>query len=496
MYASTEAVTPQRSSDGLVNLQSSRAVVGCSERLPLITPDSILNYLGFGSFQVLAFLLVGLTLFAYGFDGSVLIFIGPSVQEQWNLTTVQYSILPATTAVPNIIGALLFSFISDRYGRVWPFALVLTLCGVFSIASAFANSFALLIVLRDLVSFSIGGIPVTVIPTLMEFLPVRNRAKAVVLTYVIANIGMCVACGLTWWLVPTFSSRGWRYFIIAGAIPALMAALFRLLFIFESPRYLVAMERYELAWNVFKTIARFNKKSLTDFTSREEFVPQFTTAKPKDRLNPRFAFKEIIAMFRPSLYLRTTLALSVVIMAESCGYLGASVFLPDFLNGLPGVNTYFTLLVSLAAQIPGQLLMSIVVEWPKIGRLNSLRIFSVMTALFYFLLALVQTVVSIPVLLVLLYFSSAPILSLIYAYISEIYPTRIRSFSTAYFYILQAIAYATGSSLGAYASVARSPWLFPAIWAGIFAVQFLAALVLNYESYGKNLTDVTMSRNR
>ena len=153
-------------------------------------------------------------------------------------------------------------------------------------------------------------------------------------------------------------------------------------------------------------------------------------------------------------------------------------------------NLYFTILVVFAAQILGILLMSIIVEWPCMGRLNSLRLFAALSSLFFLLLTFIQTQVSIPVLLVLIYFSIAPIATLLYTYISETYPTNIRALTTAFFYSLQSLCGCILPFVSAYTVESKeSHWLYPAFWAGIFALQFVLALVLKYEPYAKKLTD-------
>jgi Na+/melibiose symporter-like transporter len=161
-----------------------------------ITADDVLNFVGFGPFQVIAVFLAGFTYFAYGVDASIFIYIGDNVRAQWNITGTEYAALPASTCFPNVVGAFLFSYLTDRFGRVWPYAICMIWIGVFSIVSAFANSFPLLVVLRCGASLGIGAVAGLTFPTLIEFLPVQNRGKASILNGVIGITGLCVSCGL------------------------------------------------------------------------------------------------------------------------------------------------------------------------------------------------------------------------------------------------------------------------------------------------------------
>ena len=459
----------------------------CNEPTRKLSPDDILDFIGFGRFQVVALLLAGFTFFVYACDVSTFIFVGPKFQETWNLTQLEYAILPAVVNFPNLIGSVIVSFISDRYGRVWPYALDLTWVSVFATASAFAPSYPVFIVLRGLNSIGIGGIIVLTFPTFVEYMPVRNRAKVTVLVALVAALGLCVCCGLAWWLIPTYPRHGWRYFVLAVAIPALPVALFRVLFHFESPRFLVAKQNVEKAWIVFSRMAWINGKDLSLFLSKEEAMACLCLAEGQQ--NHSTSILQLLQIFKRT-FLRTTICLIILISAITFGYRGATLFLPEFLMEFRQTNLYLTILVVFAAQILGILLMSIIIEWPCMGRLNSLRLFAALSSLFFLLLTFIQTQVSIPIFLVLIYFSMVPIPTLLYTYISETYPTNIRALTTAFFYSLQSLCGCILPFVSAYTVESNeSHWLYPAFWAVIFRVQVVFALILNYEPYAKKLTD-------
>ena len=150
--------------------------------------------------------------------------------------------------------------------------MTLAIIGVFGIADAFSPSYAVLVSLRCLGSFGIGGITVIAIPTFIEFLPRKNRAKITVLTNLVPALGLSAASGLAWWLIPTYKKYGWRYFIIATMIPSLLASFFRIIFYFQSPRFLIAKKKYHQAWKVLSMMAWMNGKNLSHFISESEFA--------------------------------------------------------------------------------------------------------------------------------------------------------------------------------------------------------------------------------
>ena len=458
-----------------------------SSPLRIIEPDDVLNFIGFGRFQVVAYLLVALTFFAYGTEVSFFIFMGDKLEDVWGLSSVQYAIIPAAAAIPNLIGAFAFSYASDQYGRVWPYALALTICGGFATASAFAPSYPVMIVLRVLTSIGNGGILVMTFPTLIEFLPVKNRAKAAVLVLLLPALGLSAASGLAWWLIPSYP-RGWRYLTIVISAPSLFVAVFRLVFYFQSPRFLLVKGRTEKAWEVFSKMANVNGKDLRHFLTKEEFEEKFALKGTERKTQSFFTLVAQLSELFKGVYRRRTLCLIATFITEACGYLGSTLFLTEFLSDL-NMNIYFYVFAAFLAQIPGILFMSIIIEWPEMGRLNSLRLYSLLTAVFYAALACVQTPTSVSVLLVLIYFCMLANISLIYIYIAESYPTNIRVLTTDFFYTIQGLCGLVFPLLIGYLVDLDDHWIFPLVCACVFAVQFLVTLVLNYEPHGKKLLD-------
>ena len=361
--------------------------------------------------------------------------------------------------------------------------MTMAIIGVFGIADAFSPSYAVLVSLRCLASIGIGAITVIAIPTFIEFLPRKNRAKIVILTNLVSALGLSAASGLAWWLISTYKEYGWRYFLIATMIPSLLAAIFRTIFYFQSPRFLIAKKKYHQAWKVLSMMAWMNGKNLSHFISKSEFMSTVTSNTGVERT----PIRHMPVMFKV-LFLRRTLCLIGLVATNVIAYAGASIFLPQELEKFH-VDKYFTTFVTFIAQVPGILFAAIIVEWPHVGRLNSLRFFSFVSSIFFFLLAFVQNAVTIPVFLILIYFSMMPVTVLLYTYISESYPTNIRSISSAFFSCVQCIAIFPTFFLSAYLASFSCTWIYPLVWGCVLLISFLCALSLNYEPRQKKLID-------
>ena len=138
------------------------------------------------------------------------------------------------------------------------------------------------------------------------------------------------------------------------------------------------------------------------------------------------------------------------------------------------------------------LVMSIIVEWKGVGRLNSLRFFTLTTMASFLLFALVRNLVATSVLTIFIYFGMVPQISLLFTYMSEVYPTAIQVTAINFFNTLSAcfdIAVPYYFKFSGYLSDLRPHWVYPAVWAGFFLFQFIVSLFLQYETLGKYIAD-------
>ena len=454
--------------------------------------DDILSDIGFGPFHVLVFSLVGLSYLAFAFEVLTFTFINLEISNLWNLTSLRFSILPATTCVTNLIGGPSFSYLSDQYGRVWPYALTATIAAVFILASAFSPNFIVLVVLRGLASIGVGGLIDLPFPTLVEFLPIKHRGSMSLLVGFVQAVGSCIGGGLAWWLVPSYSN-GWRYFIIVTSVPMFLVALFRLLLYVESPRYLVSQSKLNRAWKTLSLIAHLNGKDINTLVEKASFYNKLDSKSTDTTHNAKL--HNFLCIFKPP-YLRRTICFSVAYVILSLTYLGSVLFLPNLAKNL-ALPPYLAAFGGFAAQIPGTLLVAIIIEWPCFGRLNTLRIFSASSSLFYFLFAFIQHPVAVSVFIVILYFFMNPTMFLLLTYVSESYPTNIRAMAMAFITATYAVNGIWLPFVGGYMAdlSVQYPWLSPAVWGSALAIQFFVTLFLNHETRNRNLQDNIITQN-
>ena len=437
---------------------------------------------------MLAFIIAGLTAISFGLEIVIFTFVNLPVIQEWNLTGVEYGILPSVTGVTNIVGGFVYSYLCDSYGRVWPYSLALFHLGIAGFASAFSPNFTVFVTLRGVTSLALPAASGILFTTFVEFLPVKNRGKIMVLVLVVQSLGTCVTGGLAWWLIPTYVEKGWRYLIIATTIPQLIGGAYRLfIFTLQSPRFLMSKGRFEEARKVFETMAQLNRKTLDDLIPRGVALESVVKV-DAERKSVCFQFwLSLCVMFRPP-YLLVTILISIIYVISTVTYFCSSIFLLKVL-GQFGTDPYFASFFGYLGQIPGILLMSIIVEWHGVGRVNSLRFFTLITVGSFLLFAFIRNVVATPVLTIFLYFGMVPQISLLFTYMSEVYPTTIRTTAITFFNSLSACFDIAVPYFSGYLADVRPHWLYPTVWAGFYFLQFVVSLFLQHETFGRHLLD-------
>ncbi len=453
--------------------------------------ENVLSSIGFGFFQIIAFVLTGLTYIAYVCESLTFSFVSVEVTELWKISDVVYASVPASTCIANLIGQVIVGYIADKYGRKWPYVCCLFLVGIFVAASSFANSFLLFGIFRNLAAIGIGGIFVIKIPTLMEFLPLKYRGAVSVSTGLLEAFSQCAVAGLAWWLVPRYP-KGWRYFIMASSVPSFLAGFF-LIFFIESPRFFVAHGKPEQAWKVFSLIAQINGKKLDTIVAKDDFFHQIHLLVDKSNQNSKistYSISKLLVIFKPP-YLRRTVCFALIFTIANCVQFNTTLFLPNYLNNL-NLNPYFILLVGITAQIPGIALIAIIIEWPKFGRLNTLRLFTSLSIISLVLFGFVQNVAATPVIIVLIYFSLVPSSGFLSTYISESYPTEIRIMTLGFMASVVSVNGAWFPFVSGYAvDISKLySWVSPIYLAAAMLIQFIFTLILNHETRGQQLVDI------
>lgn len=142
----------------------------------------------------------------------------PGLARELGFSAGEMGVLMSASTVGLMIGAALGGWFSDIYGRRSVLLVSMLVLGVFSLATAAASTFPLLIAVRLLAGLGLGGAFPNLIALTSESAPSRYRATALSLMYCGLPIGGAAAGGLLGFLGGT----EWRMVFWVGGLGPLL----------------------------------------------------------------------------------------------------------------------------------------------------------------------------------------------------------------------------------------------------------------------------------
>ena len=166
----------------------------------------------------------------------------------WHLKGFEAGWILAMSGLGTVIGAIAWGRLADRIGRKAAFSWCVLLFTVFTLASVFTpnDGWIMLAILRIFVGIGVGGLNITSIPYVQEFVPAKQRGLLSGLASVFIPLGLFLGS-----VAQIIVGSNWRLLIALGAIPIFLLLWLRK--VPESPRFLqsrgrTAEARDALAW--------------------------------------------------------------------------------------------------------------------------------------------------------------------------------------------------------------------------------------------------------
>lgn len=402
-----------------------------------------------------------------------------AIGEEWELTTGQKGLLGSIGMMGMAFGATLSGIAADRWGRKRILVCNLVIFGVASGLAGFAINYPMLLVLRFLTGFGLGGEGPVAFAFISECSPTKIRGRNGVLLESFWAWGWIIAALVAYFMIPVF---GWRVAFWIGAIPAFFALVYRKM-VPESPRYLDSAGKTEEADALVRKMEEQAGRPYG--AEHEETANNDTTEKIHVSFRDLWSKK----------YFRITVLLWIVWFGVNFGYYGFVLWTPSLLveKGFTLVKSFeFTLIMSLA-QLPGYYSAAFLVE--RIGRKIALVSYFAGTAVAAWLFGHAASTNEVLIFGSLLYFFSLGAWGCVYAYTPEVYPTVARGSGSGW-------ATAFGR-LGAF----TAPFVVPVIYnyygtqtgftyvfimlMAVFAAVAIAVAVLGKETMGRSLEEIS-----
>ncbi len=158
------------------------------------------------------------------FDFFVLVFVIPDIAKDFNrpIPHIAYSITLTLAFRP--VGAVLFGWLADRYGRRIPLMADVIFYSIVEVASGLAPNYAVFLLLRALYGIGMGGEWGVGASLAMESVPPRWRGLFSGVLQEGYAVGYLLAAGAYFLVFPHF---GWRPMFFLGGVPALLALYIR-----------------------------------------------------------------------------------------------------------------------------------------------------------------------------------------------------------------------------------------------------------------------------
>lgn len=194
----------------------------------------------FGAWRWMVFVLCGVAMAIEGFDMYMLGAIVPALAAGLGVEPAAISAVFVAQGIGLALGYTLIAPLADRVGRR-PIILACVLgFGVVTLLTAYASTLAMVAFLRLIAFAFFGGITPNVISLVAELAPRRVRPRQIILVNACFAVGAAMGSALAPLIVSRFDWAG--AFVAGGLMPLLLLPVL-LIFLPESPRFLVIANR-------------------------------------------------------------------------------------------------------------------------------------------------------------------------------------------------------------------------------------------------------------
>jgi SP family arabinose:H+ symporter-like MFS transporter len=415
----------------------------------------------------------------FGFDTAVISGTLDSLKQVYALTPQTTGYTVAIALVGTVLGAVAAGPLETRYGGRAMLRWMAVLYLLSALGCALAPSWSVLMLARFIGGIGIGGSSVLGPVYIAEISPAHLRGRLVGMFQINIVIGVLLAY-LSNYLIAgfDFGAAEWRIQFGVAALPA--ALFFALLFtIPPSARWLAAKGRYVEARTVLAMVG-----SPDPDVELDEFIAAIAATEEADRET----------LFQRKYTRLILLAIAVAFFNQLSGINAITYYLNDIFAaaGFGKMSSSVQAVAFGAMNLFATLIGMTFID--RIGRVKLLLIGAVGTAICLFGVAVVYSRGDIngwllPLLVTYIFFFAISQGSVIWVYLSEIFPTNVRgkgqSLGSSTHWVMNAIIAA------AFPVIARSSKVFPFVFFGAMVViQFVVVKIYFPETKGVSLEEL------
>lgn len=454
------------------------------------------NNIGYVAFLSIVAALGG---FLFGYDTAVISGTISRVAGQFELDSLQSGWYVGSALVGSIMGVMAAGAMSDRFGRKKTMLISATLFTISAIGCALSGNWDQLVIFRIIGGIGIGIVSIVCPLYISEVSVASHRGRMVSLYQLAITIGFLGAYLMNYYLLnlsATFSSTSplltkilgaeeWRGMLGMESIPAII--FFMIIFLIpESPRWLITKGKEASARKTFDLIYR--DSAAVDFHINE--TKQMLQSKEKANWK---------LLFKPGTFRIVLIGAAIAMLGQFMGvnavlYYGPTIFESSGLSS--GDSLFYQSLIGLVNMGTTVLALLII---DKVGRKKlvyfgvSGMIVSLIAIGVYFMKGEAWGISNTFLLIFFLaymFFTAASISAVIFVFLSEMYPTKIRGLAMS----------VAGLSLwvGTYLIGQLTPWLLENLTSAgtffLFAAMCIPYMLIVWklmpETAGKSLEDI------
>lgn len=427
------------------------------------TIDSFINQVTFNFYTFSAFLIFSLLIMIDGGEMTVISLLVSRLGESWNLSNFEKGVMGASVFLGFFAGTLISGKVSDISGRKPIFLIGNFLVCVFAIASAFSPNYAWFTIFRGFCGFGVGLALPSSAALSAEICPAQYRGILINILTIFFPIGEILTAIIAKSLLKENPENGWRYLLAIISFPMLIAFLVSI-FIRESPRFLANNKEFNQAYKEIEIllgkklteIEKNNIKQEINLASENvaiesNYTTLFTQAYLRLNMSVCFLFFScsfiyygVVYVLPEGLELNYNSTISnyknitnniinssnTDINSEEFPLLGTNEFNSTGTKKIDLDNVFNGVIYSALSEIPSPIIAMLLVNIKFLGRKYSIvvgficvSIFSLFCVYFNYQLVIFAS---------LLKFSINIPFSICYLYVSEVFPTKIRSIAIGF----------------------------------------------------------------
>ena len=351
----------------------------------------------------------------FGFDTGVISGAIHFIKVEFYLNAYQEGFAVSSLMIACVIGALFAGPIADWTGRKKVLILCAVLFTISTILSALPRSFTELVIARFIGGMGVGMASVVSPMYIAEISPAKIRGRLVALNQLAIVVGILLSYFSNWLLVDT-GINNWRYMLVAEILPAI-TFLMGLFFIPESPRWLTKEGLEKEALDVLNVVAG-EANADHEFQEIKKSLAEKRTSL-KELLHPSLRRVLIVgilfSLFAHITGIDTIIYYGPIIFLES-GFKTDSALLASVIIGI--TNLIFTFVGMAMVDKAGRRFLLLVgiagmgISMTLVGFCMQSDMISAKWTLLWIMTYIASFAMSIGV--------------VIWVYLSEIYPTRVR----------------------------------------------------------------------